>query len=179
MALHLKSLPNWAAQKFVLIDIKTLGEGGVEVKSSWDMWNTRPNGAALIQSKTKSTNQLRSTSKAAADGKSLWGGPGVRQEKNPKPPPPFFFPFFGNHFWSLKLHEHASTETREKGRKEERKEGFSEVRSLPLHVFFIYYFISNERDRTSTFYRSANMKPSSFLPKAGGTEREERNGMAY
>lgn len=69
----------------------TLGRGRVEVKSSWTCEIHVQMGQLWFKAKQ---TQLRSTSKAAADGKSLWGGPGVGQEEKPQNfPQPSFFPF--------------------------------------------------------------------------------------
>jgi len=62
------------------------------------------------------------------------------------------------------------------GKREGRKDPH---RSSPFH-YLGFFIISNKRDSTSpTFYRSANMNPNSFLPKLGGGDGGERNGMAY
>lgn len=98
---HLKHLPNWAAQKFILVDIKASGggRGGGKELLGHVKYTSKRCGTGPKQNKP---NQLRSTSKAAADGTIPLGGPGVRQETNkqktPQLPHPSFCPFFVTFF---------------------------------------------------------------------------------
>lgn len=82
---HLKHLPNWAAQKLILIDIKASGggRGGGKGLLGHVKYTSKRRGAGSKQNKP---NQPRSTSKAAADGKIPVGGSrceaGHKQTKN-------------------------------------------------------------------------------------------------
>lgn len=159
----------------------------MEVKSSWDMWNTCPNGAALIQSKTKPTNQLRSTSKAAADRKSLWGGPGVRQEKKktnkkspknnktPKLPHPSFSPFLVTIFraWSC-----MSMPQKRPGKREGRKDFH---RSSPFHsmFLFIHLFLIKETVHLQLFIGVQIWSQIASCPRQEAERGGKRSGMAY
>lgn len=94
---HLKHLPYWAAQKLILIDIKALGggRGGGKELLGHAKYTSKRRGAGSKQNKP---NQLRSTSKAAVDGKTPLGGSrceaGHKQTKKHHNYPTLLFPPF-------------------------------------------------------------------------------------
>lgn len=142
----------------------TLGRGRVEVKSSCTCEIHVQMGQLWFKAKQ---TQLRSTSKAAADGKSLWGGPGVGQEEKPQNfPQPSFFPFLVT---PVRAWSYRSMPQWRHGKRERRI--FRGQVSCITFFIFNNLFPIKETVHLQLFNRSANMKPKSFLPK---TERGEK-----
>lgn len=135
---------------------------------SWDLGRTCPNGAALIQSKTKPTNQ------GQPQRLQLAGNPsGEVQVLGRKKIPALVFFNILNIYVYIKKTFLESEVTRAYSKREKGKEDFH--RPCPCHHTFL--FISDKRDSTPPTYYECKHK-ASFLPKVGGRDRGQRSGNA-